>query len=124
VLILSEFAGSAQSLSGAIRVNPWNTEQLASAIKEVCMHTFKYIHMCDHITTASQSVCFSRRTMHSISQCNQLDIWSCTVLLFTVYATNIVCLCDNTVKNSRLPTTTTLYQLYVRAGIDTESCRT
>eukprot|EP00953_Heterococcus_sp_UTEX-ZZ885_P042188 21464-Heterococcus_DN1.PRE.2 len=37
VLILSEFAGSAQSLSGAIRVNPWNTEQLASAIKEVWM---------------------------------------------------------------------------------------
>ena len=26
VLIVSEFAGSAQSLSGAIRVNPWNTE--------------------------------------------------------------------------------------------------
>lgn len=32
VLVLSEFAGSAQSLSGAIRVNPWNTEELASAI--------------------------------------------------------------------------------------------
>jgi trehalose-6-phosphate synthase len=35
VLILSEFAGSAQSLSGAIRVNPWNTDQLAGAIKQV-----------------------------------------------------------------------------------------
>ncbi|KAG5189692.1 hypothetical protein JKP88DRAFT_347649 [Tribonema minus] len=34
VLILSEFAGSAQSLSGAIRVNPWNTDQLAGAIKQ------------------------------------------------------------------------------------------
>mmetsp|Transcript_19468 Transcript_19468/g.29583 ORF Transcript_19468/g.29583 Transcript_19468/m.29583 type:complete len:1022 (+) Transcript_19468:51-3116(+) len=32
VLILSEFAGSAQSLSGAIRINPWNTEELAEAI--------------------------------------------------------------------------------------------
>jgi trehalose-6-phosphate synthase len=32
VLILSEFAGSAQSLSGAIRVNPWNTEEVATAI--------------------------------------------------------------------------------------------
>ena len=32
VLVLSEFAGSAQSLSGAIRVNPWNTEELATAI--------------------------------------------------------------------------------------------
>eukprot|EP00871_Galdieria_phlegrea_P000041 jgi/Galph1/1037/GphlegSOOS_G5765.1 len=34
VLILSEFAGSAQSLSGAIRVNPWNIEELATAIHE------------------------------------------------------------------------------------------
>jgi len=33
VLILSEFAGSAQSLSGAIRVNPWNTEEVATAIQ-------------------------------------------------------------------------------------------
>ncbi|CEG41552.1 -trehalose-phosphate synthase (udp-forming) [Plasmopara halstedii] len=32
VLILSEFAGSAQSLSGAIRVNPWNTTDMAKAI--------------------------------------------------------------------------------------------
>ena len=31
-LVLSEFAGSAQSLSGAIRVNPWNTDELARAI--------------------------------------------------------------------------------------------
>lgn len=38
VLVLSEFAGSAQSLSGAIRVNPWNTEELASSIrKALCM---------------------------------------------------------------------------------------
>lgn len=28
VLVLSEFAGSAQSLSGAIRINPWNTEEV------------------------------------------------------------------------------------------------
>ncbi|RLN98729.1 hypothetical protein BBJ28_00009342 [Nothophytophthora sp. Chile5] len=32
VLILSEFAGSAQSLSGAIRVNPWNTSDMANAL--------------------------------------------------------------------------------------------
>ena len=32
VLVLSEFAGSAQSLSGAIRVNPWNTDQMAQAL--------------------------------------------------------------------------------------------
>jgi len=32
VLVLSEFAGSAQSLSGAIHVNPWNIEELASSV--------------------------------------------------------------------------------------------
>uniref|UniRef100_A0A7S1XCI7 alpha,alpha-trehalose-phosphate synthase (UDP-forming) n=1 Tax=Compsopogon caeruleus TaxID=31354 RepID=A0A7S1XCI7_9RHOD len=34
VLVLSEFAGSAQSLSGAIRVNPWNIEEVASGLHE------------------------------------------------------------------------------------------
>lgn len=33
-LILSEFAGAAQYLNGAIIVNPWNTEELANAIYE------------------------------------------------------------------------------------------
>lgn len=33
-LVLSEFAGAAQYLNGAIIVNPWNTEQLAEAIYE------------------------------------------------------------------------------------------
>ncbi|KAG7661616.1 TPS1 [[Candida] subhashii] len=33
-LILSEFAGAAQSLNGAIIVNPWNTEDLSEALKE------------------------------------------------------------------------------------------
>ncbi|KAJ1456055.1 glycosyltransferase family 20-domain-containing protein [Pelagophyceae sp. CCMP2097] len=33
-LVLSEFAGSAQSLSGALRVNPWNTEELARSIHQ------------------------------------------------------------------------------------------
>jgi alpha,alpha-trehalose-phosphate synthase [UDP-forming]/trehalose-phosphatase len=32
VLVLSEFAGAAQSLSGALIVNPWNTQQLADSI--------------------------------------------------------------------------------------------
>ena len=31
-LILSEFAGAAQSLSGSIIVNPWNTEEVAEAM--------------------------------------------------------------------------------------------
>lgn len=34
VLILSEFAGAAQSLNGALIVNPWNTEEIANAIHE------------------------------------------------------------------------------------------
>ncbi|KAK9459956.1 glycosyl transferase [Lipomyces oligophaga] len=32
VMILSEFAGAAQSLNGSIIVNPWNTEELADSI--------------------------------------------------------------------------------------------
>ena len=31
VMVLSEFAGAAQSLNGSIIVNPWNTEELAQA---------------------------------------------------------------------------------------------
>lgn len=34
VLILSEFAGAAQSLNGSIIVNPWNTAELTNAIYE------------------------------------------------------------------------------------------
>ncbi|KAG0038175.1 Trehalose-6-P synthase/phosphatase complex synthase subunit [Podila clonocystis] len=34
VMILSEFAGAAQSLNGSIIVNPWNTGELADAIYE------------------------------------------------------------------------------------------
>ncbi|WPH04007.1 Alpha,alpha-trehalose-phosphate synthase [Acrodontium crateriforme] len=33
-LILSEFAGAAQSLNGSIVVNPWNTEEMATAIHD------------------------------------------------------------------------------------------
>lgn len=33
-LVLSEFAGAAQSLNGAVIVNPWNTEELSDAIYE------------------------------------------------------------------------------------------
>lgn len=33
-LVLSEFAGAAQSLNGSIVVNPWNTEELANAIHD------------------------------------------------------------------------------------------
>ncbi|KAK3066303.1 Trehalose-6-P synthase/phosphatase complex synthase subunit [Teratosphaeriaceae sp. CCFEE 6253] len=33
-MILSEFAGAAQSLNGSIVVNPWNTEELADALHD------------------------------------------------------------------------------------------
>lgn len=33
-MILSEFTGAAQSLNGALIVNPWNTEELADAIHD------------------------------------------------------------------------------------------
>ena len=34
MLVLSEFAGAAQSLSGAIRINPWNIGELAAAMHQ------------------------------------------------------------------------------------------
>ena len=40
VLILSEFAGAAQSLgAGSILVNPWNISDMAQAIEEVCCYS-------------------------------------------------------------------------------------
>ena len=42
VLILSEFAGAAQSLSaGSIIINPWNTDQLSEALEEAVSLTDK-----------------------------------------------------------------------------------
>jgi trehalose 6-phosphate synthase len=34
VMIISEFAGAAQSLNGSIVVNPWDSQQVANAIHE------------------------------------------------------------------------------------------
>eukprot|EP00834_Sanchytrium_tribonematis_P005469 NODE_332_length_9388_cov_1.370008.p2 type:complete len:651 gc:universal NODE_332_length_9388_cov_1.370008:3132-5084(+) len=39
VLVLSEFAGAAQSMNGAIIVNPWNTEELAQAYNDALTMT-------------------------------------------------------------------------------------
>ncbi|KAF4655646.1 hypothetical protein FOL47_009343 [Perkinsus chesapeaki] len=56
VLVMSEFAGAAQSLgAGSIRINPWNLEEVSSAIyealtmgeesrKEMHQYCFNYIH--------------------------------------------------------------------------------
>ena len=34
VMIISEFAGAAQSLNGSIVVNPWDSQQVANAVHE------------------------------------------------------------------------------------------
>lgn len=34
VMIISEFAGAAQSLNGSIVVNPWDSQQVANALHE------------------------------------------------------------------------------------------
>lgn len=38
-MILSEFAGAAQSLNGSIVVNPWDSQQVADAIHEAVTMT-------------------------------------------------------------------------------------
>jgi len=58
VLILSEFAGAAQSLgAGAIRVNPWNLQDTANAIYEAlemapedrkALHKYAYQYVTEH----------------------------------------------------------------------------
>ena len=57
MLVLSEFAGVAQSLSGAIRVNPWNIEEMALAYHQAIstepalrelqqMKLYRYVSTC------------------------------------------------------------------------------
>ncbi|CAG8572289.1 645_t:CDS:2 [Funneliformis caledonium] len=55
VLILSEFAGAAQSLNGSIIVNPWNTDELANAIHEAVtmsddLRKSNYIKLSRYVT--------------------------------------------------------------------------
>lgn len=65
-MILSEFAGAAQSLNGSIIVNPWDSQQLADAIYEAVtmdMDTrrdnqrklFKVSNRCSSFTKGSRS---------------------------------------------------------------------
>tara|TARA_B110000208_G_scaffold166633_1_gene205627 strand:- start:1036 stop:1782 length:747 start_codon:yes stop_codon:yes gene_type:complete len=57
VLLLSEFAGAAQSLISAVRVNPWNTDELADAMHHALTmpcaerrkrHASMYRHVREH----------------------------------------------------------------------------
>jgi trehalose 6-phosphate synthase/phosphatase len=49
-LILSEFTGCSSSLSGAIRFNPWNIEEVSRMLDEVLQNDFeriKFKHAAD-----------------------------------------------------------------------------
>ncbi|KAG7399644.1 hypothetical protein PHYBOEH_008287 [Phytophthora boehmeriae] len=48
-VILSEFAGCAQSLGGARLVNPWNTEELTSALQEVLQDNDEVMRAHQHM---------------------------------------------------------------------------
>jgi 3-dehydroquinate dehydratase len=88
VLVLSEFAGAAQSLgAGAILVNPWNVSDLAAAIKEALqmpeaerreLHRQNFMHVTVHTSHAWADTFISElndthveaalRTMHTPPQ--------------------------------------------------------
>ncbi|KAG7385984.1 hypothetical protein PHYPSEUDO_000839 [Phytophthora pseudosyringae] len=50
-VILSEFAGCAQSLSGARLVNPWNTEELTDALRESLQDNDEVMRAHQHMYT-------------------------------------------------------------------------
>jgi trehalose 6-phosphate synthase/phosphatase len=65
-LILSEFTGCSRALSGAVRINPWNREEVAAAIDSVLQnndevkqrkHAADYSYVCEH-TTATWAYSF------------------------------------------------------------------
>jgi trehalose 6-phosphate synthase/phosphatase len=65
-LILSEFTGCSRALSGAVRINPWNREEVANAIDAVLQnndevkqrkHAADYSYVCEH-TTATWAFSF------------------------------------------------------------------
>ncbi|KAA8495657.1 Alpha,alpha-trehalose-phosphate synthase UDP-forming A [Porphyridium purpureum] len=93
VLILSEFAGSARSLSGAMRVNPWNTDELCSAFndalsldkKERHIRHWKLYHYVTTHTAAFWAKSFVKEMISSCrdtlmnksagqSECKRLDV--------------------------------------------------
>lgn len=71
-LILSEFAGSAQSLSGAIRVNPWNTTQVAAAINSALNMTPQELELRHHelhryVTTTNTATMWAQSFVRALS---------------------------------------------------------
>lgn len=67
-LILSEFTGAAQSLNGSILVNPWNTEELASAIQEAVtmtpeQRTLNYQKLSKYVKKYTRYVCVGEQVV-------------------------------------------------------------
>ena len=63
VLILSEFAGAAQSLNGSILVNPWNTEEFARAFHEAVslngeQRAYKFRKLYNYVSKYTRFVYF------------------------------------------------------------------
>jgi len=60
-MILSEFAGASQSLSGAVRINPWNSEQMVQAINAALLmspheRALKHEHNFAYVTSNTSEV--------------------------------------------------------------------
>jgi trehalose 6-phosphate synthase len=73
VLILSEFAGAAQSLNGSLVVNPWNTEDLAKAYHQAVsmepdQRAVKYQKLWKYISK------YTRYVFLSVFMCNSLTL--------------------------------------------------
>lgn len=76
VMILSEFAGAAQSLNGSIVVNPWDSQQVADAIHEAVTmdadtraeNQKKLFKVC-----SSLYITFAIRFLHSVT--DELSYW-------------------------------------------------
>jgi len=80
VLILSEFTGSASSLSGSLMINPWNTEEVADALHQALSmppkerlekHQMQFKYVAKH-TAAFWGMSFVGELQHASSQADQI----------------------------------------------------
>lgn len=82
VLILSEFAGAAQSLNGSLVVNPWNTEDLAKAYHQAVsmepeQRAAKYQKLWKYISKYTRLVFFPLRVFPTAADtmCTSSAFW-------------------------------------------------
>ena len=73
-MILSEFAGAAQSLNGSIVVNPWDSQQVADAI-------FEAVTMDADTRAENHRKLFKVRIFRLLSSFvpRHFELWSCTI---------------------------------------------